>query len=350
MRASLVSRPWAGLDVGTFSVKLLALQPGMGSVRVLAGETPLAEARATSNGEPNPEGVARAIARCAEQAGVSLRSLGGITMGISGADVIVKQIALPLMDDAEVGQALRFEARKHLPFDPQAMVIDYQVLGRYVSERKVEVLLAAVPREHLERHVAPLALLDVSVDIVDAAPLALTNALVQAEAGERGPHVLLDVGEAGSYLTLYQRGEPYFSRRMDFGGRSLTRAVAEKCRIPVEEAEEWKLAAGSGNPPFRVDWEGPEMRAILERLQSDLVDEIRRSLAFYRTLGRLPEPLKLRLSGSSARLPGIAERLGDLLGAPVSVFDPLDGLGGGRGGVAGGPQFAQAFGLCLRHP
>jgi len=347
MRASLVSRPWAGLDLGGFSVKLFALQPGVGT-RVLAAEVPYA-VPATADGAATPEAVAQAISACAVRAGVSLRAMRGITVGISGPDVIVKQIQLPLMDDAEVGQALRFEARKHLPFDPQAMVIDYQVLGRYVSERRVDVLIAAVSREHLERHLAPLARLDLAADIVDAAPLALTNALVHSAGGDRGAQLLLDIGYEASHLTLFQRGEPYFTRRLEFGGRNLTQAIATALQIPFEEAEEWKLAAGSDEPGFHVDWAGRELHAVHEALEDELVDEVRRSLAFYRTLGHLPDPLRLQLSGGTARLPGIAGQLGDLLEIPVAVFDPFTDLGGAaRARVEGGPQFAQAFGLALR--
>ena len=348
MRASLVSRPWAGLDLGGFSVKLLALQPGVGTVRALAAEVPC-PATAAAGGSPAPEAVAQAIAECAERAGVSLRGLRGITVGISGSDVIVKQIQLPLMDEEEVGKALRFEARKHLPFDPQVMVIDYQVLGRFLSERRVDVLIAAVSREHLERHLAPLVRLDLIADIVDAAPLALTNAVVHAAGNDRGARLLLDVGHASSHLTLFQRGEPYFSRRLDFGGRHLTLAIAAALQVPFEEAEEWKLAAGSEEPGFRVDWTGRELRAVQESLERELVDEVRHSLAFYRTLGHLPEAMRLQISGGTARLPGIAERLGNLLEFPVSVFDPFEGFGGAaRARVSGGPQFAQAYGLALR--
>lgn len=347
MRASLVSRPWVGLDLGGFSVKLFALQPGVGT-RVLAAEAPYA-IPATAEGTPTPEAVAQAITACATRAGVSLRAMRGITVGISGADVIVKQIQLPLMDDIEVGQALRFEARKHLPFDPQAMVIDYQVLGRYVSERRVDVLIAAVSREHLERHLAPLARLDLAADIVDAAPLALTNAVAHAAGGDHGALLLLDIGHAASTLTLFQHGEPYFARRLDFGGRNLTQAIAAALQIPFEEAEEWKLAAGSDEPGFRVDWAGRELHAVRESLEDELVDEVRRSLAFYRTLGHLPDPLQLQLSGGTARLPGIAEQLATLLEFPVSVFDPFADLGGAaRAHVEGGPQFALASGLALR--
>jgi type IV pilus assembly protein PilM len=348
MRASLVSRPWVGLDLGGFSVKLFALQPGVGTVRVLAAEVPCAAPDGT-DGAPTPEAVAQAISACAARAGISLRSVRGITVGISGSDVIVKQIQLPLMDEAEVGAAMRFEARKHLPFDPQAMVIDYQVLGRFVSERRVDVLIAAVSREHLERHLAPLGRLDLVADIVDAAPLALTNALVNAAGGDRGAQLLLDIGHTASHLALFQRGEPYFTRRLDFGGRHLTQAIASTLQVPFEEAERWKLAAGSDAPGFRVDWTGRELHAVHEALEDDLVDEVRRSLAFYRTLGHLPDPLRLQLSGGTARLPGIAERLGNLLEFPVSVFNPFTDLGGAaRARVAGGPQFAHACGLALR--
>ena len=99
MRASLVSRPWAGLDLGSFSVKLLALQPGMGSARALAAEVPYPTSGG-DDGDPGPDAIAQAVAECAERTGVSLRAMRGVTVGISGADVIVKQIQLPLMDEA----------------------------------------------------------------------------------------------------------------------------------------------------------------------------------------------------------------------------------------------------------
>ncbi len=343
MRASLVARPWAGLDIGAYGVKLVTLH---GS-RVTAAEVAYPPGVPAENG-PAPDAVVRAVAECAGRAGVNLRLIRGLTVGIAGPDVIVKQIQLPLMDDAEVAQALRFEARKHLPFDPQAMVIDYQVLGRFLSERRVEVLIAAVTRDHLERHLAPLARLDLAADIVDAAPLALTNAAVHGGA-DRGARLLLDIGHAASHLTLFQRGEPYFSRRLEFGGRDLTRAIAARLEVPFEEAEEWKLAAGSDQPGFRVDWTCRELLAVHETLARELVNEVRHSLAFYRTVGHLPESLRLLVSGATARLPGLAERLANLLEFPVGVFDPLAEIGGGaRAAAAGGPQFVQAFGLALR--
>lgn len=350
MRAGFRSRPWAGIDVGSFSVKLVAQQPGVGGPRYWLAECPLPVTDTDPERPPAAETVAKAISECLSRAGFSGRALKGVSMGISGTDVIVKQITLPLLDDSEVGPALRFEARKHLPFDPQGMIIDFQILGRFPTERKLEILLAAVAQSHAEQHMEPLRMLGMEVDILDPAPLALANAIHHQTETENEPHVLLDMGNATSHLTLYQRGEPFFSRRLEFGGRRLTRAIAESTRVPIEEAEEWKLAVGADEPGLRVDWDSPEMQAVAESLRIELVDELRRSFAFYRTQGRLPDPLRLWLSGGSARLPGLAARLSEMLSTPVQLFDPLFGVDGARRAnqAPGGPQYAQAFGLALR--
>ena len=121
--------------------------------------------------------------------------------------------------------------------------------------------------------------------------------------------------------------------------------------MPFQEAEEFKLAAGSDEPGFLVDWKLPELQAVSNCVRDRLVDDLLRSLAFYRTLGRLPENLSLWISGGSAQLPGLPARLTELLGFPVLLFNPLEFLSGEpRGGHRPvlAPQFAQAFGLSLR--
>lgn len=348
MKARLRSRPWAGVDIGGFSVKLLCAHPSTPG-KYLTAEAQLRfanEERAATE-----ETVAQAVDDCFAQIGMNHRSLRGISLGISGPDVIVKQITLPLLDEAEVGPALRFEARKHLPFDPQTMTIDFQVLGRYPSEKRLDVLLAAVSTDHLRRQMAPLQRLGIEPNIVDAAPLALTNALAHHIDAKREACLLLDIGHVASHLTLYQKGEPYFSRRLDFGGRSITNAIARATQIPFEEAEEWKLAAGSDEPGIRVDWRSRELEAVTDCLRLELVEELLRSFAFYRTIGRLADPLRLWISGGSARLPGFAIRLSDLLGSPVSLFNPLDSgqvPNGALSASTAGPQFTLAYGLALR--
>ena len=343
MRLRMGGGAWAGLDVGAWSVKLVALQPG--STRARCAEAVIPRALAGDE-PPAPAILAGLIDDCMTRIEHGPRDFAGISVAVSGPDVIVKQISLPLMDEAEIAGALRYEAKKHLPFDVETMVLDYQVLGRNSAERRIDLLLATVSQQRLERCLAPLRELGVEAGIVDAAPLALANALAQASAREAAADgelkLLLDIGHRSSWLTLRHAGHPFFARRIDWGGAHLTQAVCAGAGCSPERAEAWKLDAASS-----LAGDAPEARAAGDAVEL-LGDELRRSLAFYRTLAELPDSFTLRLSGGTARLAGLGERLGQLLDQPVAAFSPLDLHERGVRIHAGGPQYAQAYGLALR--
>lgn len=343
MKLGVGTRPWAGLDIGAYSVKLVALQPGAARGRYAEAAIPRALA---GDDPPAPAMLAGLIDDCMTRIDQSPRGFGGISIGVTGPDVIVKQISLPIMDEAEIAGALRFEARKHLPFDVQTLVLDHQVLGRNTAERRLDVLLATVSQQRLDRSLAPLRELGVEAAIVDAAPLALANALGHAlareNAAEGEARVLLDLGHRGAWLTLRQKGLPFFSRRLDWGGAQLTLAVAAALGGSTERAEEWKLDAGASL--LHAGAEASAARQAVERLG----DEVRRSLAFYGTLAPLPASLSLHVSGGVARLAGLPEALGERLALPVTTFSPLDTTERGARVQVGGPQYAQAYGLALR--
>ena len=342
MRWGVGSGPWAGLDIGAWSVKLVALQPGATRGRCAEALIPRG---ATGDEPPSAAVLAGLVDDCMTRIEQSPRSFRGISVGVSGPDVIVKQLSLPLMDDGEVAGALRYEARKHLPFDVDSLVLDHQVLARNLAERKLDVLLATVSQHRLDLALAPLRVLGVEAGIVDAAPLALANALGFAgarESADSDARLLLDIGHRGSWLTLRQPGQPFFARRLDWGGAHLAQAVASALDVPLERAEAWKAEPGAS-----LAHDGPEAAAARQAV-AVLGEELRRSLAFYRTQALLPEGFTLRLAGGAARLSGLSDRLGEILGLPVATFSPLDAHERGGRPAAGGPQYAQAYGLALR--
>lgn len=333
------SRPWAGLDLGTHSVKLVSLLPG--ATRGRHAEVPMP---VVADGDtPSAPAIAQCIAECMQQVGVAPRGFRGITIGVSGPDVIVKPIALPLMDEAEVAGALRFEARKHLPFDVQTLVLDHQVLARHTTDKRLDVLLATVSQQRLDRVLAPLHELGVEPAIVDAAPLALSNALTQMlpreVQNEADAHVLVDLGHTSAWLTLRVKGLPFFARRLDWGGESLRLAIAGAVTDPTVDLAT-RFASGDASLAKDTPLAQAGRAAVLR-----LADEIRRSLAFYGTQAALPERLMLHVCGGTARVPGLVEQLGIALGWPTRVFAPAE-VGSRETGRD--PQFAQALGLALR--
>jgi Tfp pilus assembly PilM family ATPase len=187
---------------------------------------------------------------------LSPRGLRGLSIGVSGSDVIVKQVPLPLMDESEGGGCAALRGQEAPAVRRAALVLDHQVLGRNTVERRLDVLLATVSQQRLERMLAPLRELGVEADIVDAAPLALSNALThwfgREPAGDGEVRLLLDLGHRGSWLTLRQKSQPFFARRLDWGGAQLTQAIAASLGGSLERADAWKLDpgyfAGAGEP------------------------------------------------------------------------------------------------------
>ena len=204
---------------------ITAMQTGVAGTRYWSAEAGITPEEDPDRKTP-PEAVARAIVSCLNEVDLNPRGVGGVSTGISGSDVIVKQITLPIVEETEIAGAIRFEARKHLPFDPQTMVLDYQVLGRSAQDHQTDLMLAAVSRDHLDKHLAPLKMLGMEPNIVDATSLALTNAVANSGAGD-DTRVLLDIGAAHSHLLIYKRNQPFFARRFEFGGRTLAFQLRE---------------------------------------------------------------------------------------------------------------------------
>src|SRR5260221_8893710 len=103
MGAGIRSRPWAGLGVGSFSVKLLATQGGVGGSRTWLAEAPYPAGSSDREHPPAADVVAKTIGECLSLAGLSTRSFRGISIGLRGPDVIGKQNPLPVLDDSAVG-------------------------------------------------------------------------------------------------------------------------------------------------------------------------------------------------------------------------------------------------------
>lgn len=332
------NRPWAGLDIGAHSVKLMALSPG--ASRGHLAEVPLPRPLAGDEAPPSAA-IAALIGLALERLGHTPRSVAGFSVGVSGPDVIVKQVSLPLMDEAEIPGALRFEARKLLPFDPQTLVLDHQVITRHAGEKRLDVLFATVSQPRLDRALAPLRELGVEAAIVDAAPLALSNALwstLPRDAAEA--HVSLDLGHRGAWLVYRHRQSPFFARRLDWGGQALLQALTNAHGGDVEAAERW-LAA-----PETSAGEASAAGVVVRDAIARLVEEVRLSLAFYSTTASLPDKVILHVSGGVARLPGLVDLLGHQLGTPARLFGPLSA---DTRATHPAPSFALAMGLALRN-
>jgi len=332
-----------GLDIGNYSVKLVHLQHRNGSYQLLSA---VEEAILTESGQDEDARV-KAIRKVFQQAGLKPGRREAIVTAVGGSGTAVKQVEFPLLTDEELASSVKWQAGKRLPFGPDEAVLDYQVLGRDVTSKKMHVLLVAVTRMHLREHLDLLKKAGVDPLIIDLSPLALANAVMGTQELEEDKAVaVLDIGASNAILDVFAPGKFFFTRDIAVTGRQLANETPRrKGGHPSEDADSGgKTESGEQ----RADGQAPETtKAPLDHL----IFEIRRSLTYYENRRGRGGFQKLFLAGGGIQLPHLSDHLHTRLGVAVEKFNPLHGveiIGDQNDLAKTAPQLALAFGLALR--
>jgi type IV pilus assembly protein PilM len=304
------SKAVVGIDVGSYAVKAVALQANKDRV-TLAG---FAQARIES------QDVSEVVKRVLGQLGVKTRR---VVTSVSGRSVIVRQVETPRLQGDDLRKHIVHEADKYIPFGADEVIIDCQPLPDRPGAKSgtLQVMLVAVRKSFIQEHLAILRQAGIAPEVIDVDVFALSNAYelfgppLPAEA-ERKATALIDIGASKSNIAIVQGSHLLFTREVYLAGNEISDVIARTFNEPVEDIDKIKLAPGETLEAM-VDAAMPAFE--------DLANEIR--LSFDYVEGQFEsEVSSVVLTGGSAQLPTVAAVLGNILGRPVHVFDPLAGL------------------------
>jgi type IV pilus assembly protein PilM len=329
-----MARRLIGLDVGTNAVTIAEVTPGTPPRLDMFAQVALPR-EAMREGEVADEGaVADAVARLRAEVGLKKAA---VRVGISSPRVIVRQVGMPVMTRQELASALEFQAGELIPIAMEDAVLDFAILETNASvesedeggEPSMQVLLAAVQESTVARLVAAVTAGGLEVAAVDLVPLSLVRALARpthelagasigaggiALADDTGADGIVSFGGGVTSIVVHENGVPRFVRVLGTGGRSLTDAIGQELAVPFETAEALKRAIAAPGGDEMV----ARARAAMDRPLSVLLDEVRSSLDYYRNQPGAARLREVVVTGGSAQLPGLPERLGALSGVPVA--------------------------------
>ena len=334
--------PVVGLDMGSDTVKAVILRRSRGGWTLVgAAEVPMPE-----TGTSDPEATAEALRQVFDTLRVRR---GRIAAALSGHAVIVKRLSLPAMNDAELAEAIPWEAEQYIPFDLAEVQLDYQVLPADPSRSSTDVLLVAAKKERIEERADAIVRSGRQPVILDLEAFALVNAY-EANHADRNDSltVLVHAGRTGTIVCLLEHGQLVLTRDIALGGQTHTDALMRDLNVESTTAERLKH---SGRP--LVPGVDPEhVSSILRDVTAQLVGEISKSIDFYRTTAPAERITRIVLSGGACEAEGLSAQLGAEFEAPVEVFDPFLKIArGGRrpSAIDGtGPSYAVAVGLAMR--
>jgi type IV pilus assembly protein PilM len=124
---SLLRPSTVGVDIGSSAVKAVCLKRSRsGWSLVAAGEAPLPDGSMQDGAVADAALVSDTLNQLLDS--MKMRR-ATVASALSGHAVIVKRLSLPAMSQAELAEAIPWEAEQYIPFDIADVQLDYQVVG-----------------------------------------------------------------------------------------------------------------------------------------------------------------------------------------------------------------------------
>jgi len=340
------TKPLVGLDIGSSAVKAVELTKSKKGYQIthLAFET-LAPDVVVDGSIIDSPSVASVIKRTLTSTKFKPKS---VAAGVSGHSVIVKRVVLPATTAEEVAASVEFDAEQYIPFEVSEVNLDYQVVGPPATDDPgTEVLLVVAKKDKILNHTNVISLAGRETQVVDIDAFALQNTFeANYHVDPNATVALLNIGASLMNINITKGGMPLFVRDVSVGGNQYTDILQKELQLSFHEAEDLKLGRTHGADPQMV-------QPLLESITDMLVLEAQKTFDFFRETYPTEVITKVMISGGTARMPGLAEKIEEAFGYPTEILNPFRSIELGpevdsTKAASLGPSLAVAVGLALR--
>jgi type IV pilus assembly protein PilM len=337
-----------GVDIGSSSVKAVELQGKNGDFQLVSlGYESLQPDSVVDGQIMELNAVSSAIGNIFTEHKIKTTK---VAAGVNGHSVIVKNIVLPQMSEAELQESFAWHAEEHIPFDISDVNLDYHVTGS--SPDAIHVLLAACKRDKIANLKQAIQLAGKQPAVIDVDAFALQNCYELNYEPQPGQVVaLLNIGASTTNINILNGDRSVFTRDATFGGNQYTSLLQKELGLTFEQAEQVKRGM-----PLPESIEPRDIEPILDTVSDILALEIQKTMDFYRATVEDGEEAvqQILVSGGGSKLNGLIEFLSTRFEIPVEVFDPFRKIRVDSRGFDPDymreivPEMAIAVGLALR--
>jgi len=346
------SKSVIGLDIGSRTVKALQLKKtGRGLELERFGMADVfPDGDKSSSGQNGlRELKVAAVRRALESARINAKHA---VSAVSGESIIVRYIQLPEMPEAELKQALRWEAEEYIPFHIDEVNLDSVVLGPAGGGMtgKVDVLLVSAKKDLVNEHVEVVKAAGLQPVIVDVESFAFLNCFeVNYNPSPNDCVALVNIGAEITNINIYVGGTSRFSRDIGIAGDTITASIQTKAAVPWNKAEELKVLLGAPASERQEEEFGESslidtIRGTVEKITGEdlgddspeslgakairqslnnLISEVRRSIQFFENQAAGTIVQRVMIGGGTSKMDRIKDYFASEINLPVEVLDPM---------------------------
>lgn len=316
-----------GIDVGTFSVKVVELSRSGGKrepvlenygerVNDVNGDEVYKNIRRKNFILPVEE-IAKSIKEVLKETGIKERKAIFSVPDFMSFFTVLK---LPAMPKKEIASVVRFEARQHIPLPMEDVFLDWSILNeKEIDKNKKEsprILLVAVPKSSVSEFQELVKLAGLESISVEAGVFSLARSLVKGEDARKTVQII-DLGVQSTSISIVDGGVVKSTYNINFSDNEIIKNLASKLGVGYNEAEKIKAEKGLVN-----DTEVAEN--LKEQVDFLLFEGRKIAGEFFKEEEK--EVDKIILSGGSSFTPGLKEYFEKNAEKETEIGNPFYGV------------------------
>lgn len=229
-------------------------------------------------------------------------------------------VNMPAVGEKEFLSVLRAEVKKLLPYPLEEMVLDYQVLEAFSTDKVKKILINAAPKSVVEFYAKVFRAAGLTLDSLEPESTALARSLIGRDTAIT---MLIDIGAERTNFFIIDQGAPITSHTIESGGNKMNRilmnvlAVDEKEIVQLKHNLYKRYLAG----------QGPKRQEFLEKIMpviDPIASQIEYGFDLYlrQTGNENKRPEKIVLTGGAAMVPYLTEYLAERFKMKCYLGDP----------------------------
>jgi len=216
-------------------------------------------------------------------------STKNINLSVSGPSTLIRFITLPKMKKTELDLAVKFEAEKHIPFKLEEIILDYHLLSEN-SSSAYKILIAVAKKDFIDQKIKFFEEIGLKISLIDLDGLATFNTFTLLESKENLASAIIDIGAKYADILFFCGTELQFCRTIEL----ITKTPS-----------------------------GPDIESLILETLPTLSEDMRKSFSYYEN--QCGENIKAcYITGGSAGISGLKEKLSTLLETECKLWNPFD--------------------------
>lgn len=208
-----------------------------------------------------------------------------VVVGIPRRSVILKSLEIPSIKKEDIPRVLEYEIERHLPFNPEEVYYDFDVIEK-TGENLYRIFLAAVKKDIIDSFSALFERVTLRPKIFDLSSFGIFNALMFGNRiSENGIDGIIFFDSKDMELEILQAGLLRYSRTFAYGASP---------------------GDGAGDGDFSVEF---------------LSKELENALSVIDTKGNEKKIHNLILSGPGSLRPGLIESIRERISTDIRIED-----------------------------